>query len=337
MKYYVKRRQSIEDLEEQPPKGLLSFRQLVLDEAADLLREIGKVEEAFYEGQSPLGFVRIQASRIREVLDAHKMAEVSSLRQMETVIRFARDPEVAEVSEATNVRPGKITKDTADQLMALKNRLLEFVPGRFSNLIQRTKNLSKQCERYLCAFYALDVDPPIETAKIYARNILMWKELVQKCIGHLYELPQLFLRGGLSLARIGPGAIDLLERAEMLPCPILGIFPDCCDHLREASRLISCWVERDAQYCNHLSNDIADIDEQRKKHYKTLKKAKHRSSMLQYRVKQLQADRSRLQVELEGLLEKEADLTVEEEAIYRDLNRNQVRSAEDLLIMIAFA
>lgn len=326
MKTYARRKQLLADLSDQPPKDLPSFRQLVLDEATQLTREIQKIEEDFYEGGSALAFIRRQAVRLREVLEAHKMSEISSLRQLEAVIRFARDPEVAEASEATKVRPGQISKDTADQLLVLQNRLLEFVPGRFSGLVQRIQSLSGHCERYLCAFYALDVDPAIETAKIYARNILMWGELIRKCVSHLYELPQLFLRGGLSLARIGDTAVDLLDRAGMLPCPILAIFPDCCDHLREASRLLGSWVERDAQYCDHLDNDLVEFEAAKKKKSRALKKAKHRSSMLQFRVKTLQSDRARLQVELESLLEKEADLTVEEEALYRDLNRNQVRN-----------
>ncbi|PAA81666.1 hypothetical protein BOX15_Mlig031852g2 [Macrostomum lignano] len=326
----------MDSLQASPPRSLHQLYTILLDELSRVRAQLTSLEFEFYSQdgteddamQAPrsgaadsdvdaYAFICRWAPVAKEVMQCHSLAELNSMRQMQSAIVLGRDPELREAQpDLKHIKP-----ETCIKLTRLQNRLLAYVPSRFTGMIDATGRVQALCDKYLLSFYTLNLrQAPIETAKKYTVNRREWNSKARDCLNNALYNPHLFLRDCLRLGRMQKSTLALLNRADIITAPVVGLFTDECAQLRAALDALEEWIEHDQGYASFIAADLAELEKRRGQLKTSLTELRHRLHTSQFRTRSLQAEKARLQVELASLTDRESELLQAEEQLYQEVN-----------------
>ena len=257
------------------------------------------IEREYYGGLHAEVDIHKMTPAFRDIMKNLQISQLHSAWQIEDILR----------------RPDLFTEgvyqgDPANiaTIKMFDQRLKTFVPNKFEEIKNLLCEILLNLEKYCVSFFQGKEDAYLETAYSYENKRKELSESIKNNIDRIADIIVTYRKGGLSLKMLGMHANDLARKCDCYDAPILFIFPDVCQSVRDACANIIRWVELDSQYALFLYNDLVEIQRKREAHFRKVRDLRERRCQLDHRIKKIHRDIDELVKQFERFRNRERDI-----------------------------
>lgn len=315
MAFFVRTgRLDLRRLENKPQESLQIIHRILSAQISNIIRSIKLEEKNFYIGKTHIEEIRRWNKCVNTMSKTAELSELSRVWQIEEIIKWCEDPH----------RKFAVDAKMVNKFKDCYRKIRDAVPDKFSDLVNKTKTVSKYLEKYCMSFYDLEEDTDLDTARTYELQRKEYLAKIKKNVDKVHILSHKWRTEGLFVYDLGDYGIEICRRLDIVQAAFLALFPTLCENLRLACDAMLTWVEADKNYSKFLKNDISDLEEKREELLKEVRQHQHRYHQVNYRKNQVSNELEKLEEEVEKLVEKEDELLVDVESLLDKSNRLQI-------------
>ena len=178
-------------------------------------------------------------------------------------------------------------------------RLKTFVPNKFEDIKKQLTGILIFLQKYCVSFFQGKEDSYLETAYSYENKRKELSESIKNNIDRISDIIITYRKGGLTLKLLGMYANDLARRCDCYEAPILFIFADVCQSVRDACANIMRWVELDSGYALFLHNDLVEMQRKRDEYFRKVRDLRERHCQLDHRIRNIQRNIEEIRKQLQ--------------------------------------
>lgn len=297
-------------LQSRPPASLRDVRTTLLSEIKAIQKKLTRLERSYYGvGKSLNHEIQKFATPIKLLVRLLGYFELSSVKAVEAAIKYGSDP--------------KRYKGDPTYLHLLKEvytKIQNFVPGRFTEIIDMCDKVLEVLEKYCISFYEPDGETEVETALHYETQIRSWKNVIRENIQKISTLVIHFRNRGIHYSMFSSPVATYCQRNECEIVPFLMLFAEACTNVRTIVSVMTQWLKSDENYSVFLQNDVRDLERQKEDQTRSVREAGEHYHSCTFKVNQTEAEYTKLLSELENLKEKEEANEIEETYLLNKCN-----------------
>lgn len=297
-----KRKSPLVHLESRPPASLRDVRNALLSEIKAIQKKLTRLERSYYGvGKSLNQEIQKFATPIKLLVRLLGYFELSSVKSVEAAIKYGSDP-----------KRYKGDPTYVNLLKEVYAKLQNFVPGRFSEIIEMCDKVLEILEKYCISFYEPDGETEVETAMHYETQIRSWKGVVRENLQKINTLIIHFRNRGIHHSMFTSPVATYCQRNECEIVPFLLLFAEACTNVRTVLSVMTQWLKSDENYNVFLQNDVIDLERQKEEQVKAVRESGEHYHACVFKLNQTETEYTRLLCELENLKEKDDANAIEE-------------------------
>ena len=297
---FYRKPQSLTSLDFERPKSLDTVRQVVSEHIKHVEVCLDALEREFYCGRRPEEEIRELLPNVHDVMIRNQVSHINS----STIIVDAMDRST-DKEEMRDGYPNPVV------VVSNYNRKVNtFCPGRFEELLTDLNKVMECLQKYCRSYYKGTItDPYIETAHHYDLKRLDYASAARDQMNDIKMISKAYKdKEGVSKRMFGLVANELARRCDCGSLPFLLVFPECCQKIKSACKVIRRWVQEDSEYVDYIKKDISDLERKKDVQSKLVRDSQQRRVQLNHKVKTLKREVNDLEDQLEKVKEREASV-----------------------------
>ena len=313
---FHRKSQSLEDMRWQRPKSLDELYKAVLKATGDVEGKLTELEKLFYNGKQPEDELRQILPHIREVMVTCQVTYIHAAYQINEMMNIGNNPD-------------EIFKADQKSFTTLSNyhrKLMEFVPGRLQESLEELELITDSLNRYCLSFYTnMESDPYMETAQHYERKRADLKAAIHIHMSNISKMGRMYRdRCGLPVKVFGMHANELARACDCGDLPMLLVFPEACQNIRNACKGVRKWVAEDEMYANFIQSDIRSLEAVKAMKSKHLRDLQEKAFQLEHKHRATTKQIQELELDLERLHHRDTQLNEEVARLENDIRYMEI-------------
>lgn len=300
----------LQKLESQPPSSLKDVRQVLASEIKTIQKKLTRLERSYYGvGKTLSHEIKKYATPIKILVRMLGYFELPSVKAIEAALKYGSDP-----------RRYKGDPSNVHTLKEAYNKVVTFVPAKFSDISELCEKLLELMDKYCISFYEPEGEIEVETALHYETQIRTWKRVVTETLEKIHTLMMHFRNRGVHYSMFSSTVATFCQRNECEIVPFLLLFAEACTCIRTVLSIMAQWLKSDENYSVFLQNDVTDLERQKEEQTKVMRDAREHYHSSTYKLNQAELEYAKLLNEVENLKEKEDTNEIEEAYLMSKIN-----------------
>ena len=252
------------------------------------------LEEEYYGGKRPEMAIKNLSSAFREVMKHLVIVRLQSSWQIDNILK--RTGKGAD-QDLYQVDPSDVE---SVKMFSIKMKML--VPTMFVEMNNELRDILILLKKYCLSFFeGKEKDEFLETASSYKKKRKQFSETIKDTIDHIEHVAMKYTKGVVTLNHLGTTAKELARKSYFFEAPVLYIFADMCQNVRDACKVIIQWVQYDSEYPKFVYYDLEEVQKKRDMYFPKVRDIREKQHQLKHKIQKLQKDIREITEELETL------------------------------------
>ena len=251
------------------------------------------LELEYYGGQPPETALTNLTSSFREVMKNLVIVRLQSAWQMDDILR--RTEKVAN-EELYQIDPSHLE---SFKMFSIKMKML--VPTMFIEMKNELWDILILLQKYCLSFFEGEEDEYLETASSYKQQRKKFSQTIKDTIYRIEDVALQYTKGLITFKHLGMDAKELARKCYFFEAPILFIFADMCQNVREICATVMQWVQYDSEYPKFVLYDLKEVQKKRDEYFPKVRDIREKQHQLRHKIQKLHRDIKEITEQIEKL------------------------------------
>ena len=183
------------------------------------------LEQEYYGGHPPEVALANMTSSFREVMKSLVIVRLQAAWQIDDILR--RTEKVA------NEELYQIDSSHLESFRMFSIKMKMIVPTMFIEMKNELWDILILLQKYCLSFFEGEQDEYIETAYSYKQQRKQFSENIKETIYRIEDVALQYTKGLITFKHLGTDAKELARKCYFFEAPILFIFADMCENIRD--------------------------------------------------------------------------------------------------------
>ena len=156
-------------------------------------------------------------------------------------------------------------------------------------------------QKYCLSFFEGEQDEYLETAYSYKQQRKQFSENIKETIYRLEDVTLQYTKGLITFKHLGSDAKELARKCYFFEAPILFIFADMCQNVRDICATIMQWVQYDSEYPQFVLYDLEEVQKKRDEYFPKVRDIREKQHQLKHKIQKLHKDIKEITEQIEKL------------------------------------
>ena len=289
------------------PQSIEAFREVVRKSLREIKLQLHSIEREFYGNRKRKEeeiTIALQAGKT--LLEVVRLNSIYTNGHLEYILKKVSTPKGnLEHAESLDIFKEHIEK------------IFDYVPSRFQEIVKMLYTLRKHMERYCVSFGETKGEPCLDTVDNYERLRHECRRVVDFNLEYISKMMTCFRTKGLDMPMFSLPSKEIARRTDCTHIPILLVFPEACENINNSLQAILRWLKADEDYADYIKQDILDLEKTIELQLKIVRGGQQNVFHLEYQVKHSKREIDYLEKELMKLTNRQKEFRKEETAIVR--------------------